>query len=64
MLNAMAGAVNDYRGTYNVTNYRWFALRDTDSSSPDFQEQFGLVHTDYTPKPGFAAYRALIAADG
>ncbi len=64
MLNAMAGAVNDYRGSYNVTDYRWFALRDTDSASPDFQEQFGLVHTDYTAKPAFAAYRALIAADG
>ena len=64
MLNAMAGAASDYRGTYNVTDYRWFGLRDVDSSSPNFQEQFGLTHTDYTPKPAFGSYRALIAADG
>jgi hypothetical protein len=64
MLSALAGAANDYRGTYNVTDYRWFGLRDADSTSPNFQQQFGLVHTDYTAKPAFASYQALIAAAG
>ena len=33
-LRLMLGAVHDFRGTYNVTDYRWFNLRDSDTSSP------------------------------
>ena len=61
-LRAMIGAVQDFRGTYNVSDYRWFNLRDADSSSPNFQQNFGLLHDDDTPKPAFAAYRQLVAA--
>jgi hypothetical protein len=61
VLGTMVNAFNDFRGTYNVTDYRWFDLRDADSSSPNFQQQFGLLHDDYTPKPAFAAYAALVA---
>ncbi|HEV3228986.1 MAG TPA: hypothetical protein VGY97_05895 [Solirubrobacteraceae bacterium] len=60
-LGTMVNAFNDFRGTYNVTDYRWFDLRDADSSSPNFQQQFGLLHDDYSPKPAFGAYRALVA---
>jgi hypothetical protein len=60
VLAAMVQAVDDLRGTYNVSDYRWFNLRDADSSSPNFQQQFGLLHDDYSPKPAFASYRALV----
>ena len=59
-LEAMIGAVNDYRASYNVSDYRWFGLRDADSASPNFQQQYGLMRDDYTPKPAFEAYRRRI----
>jgi hypothetical protein len=60
----MVGAVNSYRANFNVTDYRWFDLRDADSASPNFQQQYGLTRDDYTPKPAFAAYRDLVALFG
>jgi hypothetical protein len=57
----MVNAVNTYRANYNVTNHFWFDLRDADSSSPNFQQQYGLMKHDYTPKPAFGAFRELIA---
>ena len=56
----MVGAVNEFRGTYNVTDYRWFDLRDHRSSSANFQHQYGLLRDDYTPKPAFEVYRELV----
>lgn len=64
VLETMVGAVNDLRGAYGVTDYRWFDLRDADSSSPNFQQQFGLLRDDYSPKPAFASYGDLVAALG
>ena len=61
ILQAMVGAVNDFRGTFNVTDYRWFDLRDHRTSSTNFQHHYGLLEDDYTPKPAFAAYAKLIA---
>jgi hypothetical protein len=63
-LREMTGAVCDYRANYNVTDYRWFSLRDGDSSAPDFQQQYGLLRDDYSPKPAFEAYRQAISACG
>jgi len=60
-MRQMVGAVHDFRGTYNVTDYRWFDLRDHRSSSSNFQHQYGLLRDDYTPKPAFGVYRELIA---
>jgi hypothetical protein len=60
-LREMVGAVNRFRGTYNVTDYRWFDLRDHLTSDPNFQRHYGLLRDDYTPKPAFAAYRELVA---
>ncbi|MFN8161019.1 MAG: hypothetical protein U0R52_08280 [Solirubrobacterales bacterium] len=59
-LRAMVGAVNRFRGTFGVTDYRWFSLRDHNSSSPNFQHHYGLLRDDYTPKPAFGEYRRLI----
>jgi len=61
-LRSMVQAFSDLRGTYDVSDYRWFNLRDADSTSPNFQQHFGLLHDDYSPKPAFAAYRDLVAA--
>jgi hypothetical protein len=63
-LREMVLAVHDYRAVYNVTDYRWFTLRDSNSSDPNFQQQYGIMRDDYTPKPAFWAYRELIAALG
>lgn len=64
VLETMVEAFNDFRGFYNVSDYRWFDLRDADSSSVNFQQQFGLLRDDYSAKPAFDAYRRLVAADG
>jgi hypothetical protein len=61
VLEAMVRAVSDFRGTYHVSDYRWFNLRDGDSSSPQPFQHFGLMTDDYTPKPAFGRYRRLVA---
>lgn len=60
-MRQMVGAVHDFRGTYNVTDYRWFDLRDHNSSGPNFQQHYGLLLDDYTPKPAFSVYRQLVS---
>jgi hypothetical protein len=60
VMRTLVQAVNDYRGTYNVSDYRWFNLRDGDSTSPNFQVRYGLLHDDYSEKPAFAVYRDLV----
>jgi hypothetical protein len=61
-MRQMVGAVHDFRGTYHVTDYRWFDLRDHSSSSPNFQHRYGLLNDDYSRKLAFGAYRALVHA--
>jgi hypothetical protein len=58
-----------YSGTFNITDYRWFNLRDSNSGPPSSLlgptfASFGLLRDDYTEKPSFAAYRAGIAFCG
>jgi hypothetical protein len=60
-LQTMVGAVQDFRGTYDISDYRWFDLRDSDSTSPNFQQRYGLLRDDYSEKPAFGAYRDLVA---
>jgi hypothetical protein len=63
-LERMIRAAHRYRGTFNLTKLNWFSLRDSVSSVPSFQQQWGLLRDDYEPKPAFAAYRRLIARLG
>ena len=49
-----------YRGTYGLTDFRWFGLRDNNSSGPDYQSYFGLLDDQYGPKPAFGEYRRLV----
>jgi hypothetical protein len=59
-LQTMVRAVHDFRGTYGVTDYRWFDLRDHNSASANFQHHYGLLRDDYSAKPAFEAYRRLV----
>ncbi len=68
-LQQLVQAVHDYSGTYGITDYRWFNLRDSTESPPatligaTFSSD-GLMRADYSAKPSFGAYRALIGALG
>jgi len=53
-----------YRGTYGLTDFRWFGLRDNNSAGPDFQSYFGLLDDEYRPKPAFGEYRRLVGRFG
>jgi hypothetical protein len=63
-VTAMKAAVSTVfanRSIYGVTDFRWFDLRDADSSSPTFESRYGLMRDDYSPKAGFSVYRKLVA---
>jgi hypothetical protein len=60
----MIRAANDFRGTYNVSDYRWFNLRDANTSDPPIAQHFGLLRDDYTEKPAFATVAKLYAELG
>jgi hypothetical protein len=68
-LAELVRAVHDYSRTFNITDYRWFNLRDSSSTppatliNPSFSS-YGLLRADYSRKPSFATYRALIAQFG
>jgi hypothetical protein len=70
-LTQLVNAAQAYSGTFGLTDYRWFNLRDSNSSStgslPGAAATFatdGLLRADYSPKPSFTAFRAAIARLG
>jgi hypothetical protein len=63
-LSAFVRTSVDYRGTYNITDFNWFDLRDNNSHGPNFQSYFGLLRDNYSSKPAFGVYRKLIARYG
>jgi hypothetical protein len=64
VLAAMVQAVHDVRGRFGVTDLRWFDLRDADSSSGHREHHYGLLRTDFSPKPAFATFRRLVQTLG
>jgi len=60
ILESMVRTVDEFHGTYNVTDYRWSNLRDADSASRDFQQRYGLVDSAYREKPSFGVFRTLV----
>lgn len=68
-LRQLVQAAQAYSGTFNITDYRWFNLRDTTSTGPatlvgaTFSSD-GLLDDSYAPKPSFGVYRSLIANSG
>jgi hypothetical protein len=68
-LTQLVHAAYDYSGTFHVTDYRWFNLRDAVSTGPETLSGLtfasdGLLRSDYTRKPAFGDYRSLIASLG
>jgi hypothetical protein len=61
-LTAEVEAVTDYSEAYNVNAYNGFDLRDADSSSSSFEDQYGLMTDSYTPKPAFGVYQQLVSS--
>lgn len=61
---SMVDAVRAVGGTYHVTDYRWFNLRDNDSAGHGTFDQDGLLLDTYAPKPAYAAYQRLLRDDG
>jgi hypothetical protein len=59
-LRNVVDAVHDFRGTYNVSDYRWFNLRDADTDDPRLAQRYGLIESDYDRKPAFGAYQRLV----
>jgi Ca2+-binding RTX toxin-like protein len=53
-------AIHRYSGALGVTDYRWFNLRDNDSTGTDLFDAVGLLRDDYSEKPAFAALRTAI----
>ncbi len=64
VMKAAVEAVVALRSRYGVVGYRWFDLRDADSSVPSFESRYGIMRDDYSPKAGFTAYRDLVARHG
>jgi hypothetical protein len=60
ILRVMIQAVHDFRGTYNVSDYRWFNLRDSHTRDPGVFQNAGLLEDDYDEKPAFGVYRELV----
>jgi hypothetical protein len=70
-LEQLVAAVRAYAGTFDVTDYRWFNLRDSTTSPatslPGLATTFatdGLLRDDYLAKPAYAAYQTAIATYG
>ena len=59
-LTGMIDAVHKLSGKYNVTDYRWFNLRDNDSTGNGTFDQDGLLLDDYAQKSSYAAFYAEI----
>jgi hypothetical protein len=63
-LNSTLDSVYRYSGTLGVTDYRWFNLRDNDSTGTDLFDAVGLLRDDYSEKPAFGTYRSWIERIG
>ncbi len=63
-LTQIVDTVRSAAKTFNVSDYRWFNLRDNLSTTTAFGETSGLLTDDYARKPSFYAYRRLIARFG
>jgi hypothetical protein len=63
-LEDMVRSAASVAGTYGVTDYRWFNLRDNRTGSPGMFDTTGVLHDDYSEKPAFGRYRDLVAAAG
>lgn len=68
-LRQLVEAVHAYSATYNITDYRWFNLRDSTDQGPATHAPLtfstdGLLLANYRRKQSFAAYRQMIGRFG
>lgn len=56
--------ISQLRGRYDITDYRWFDLKDSDSASTAIEHQYGVLRDDGKPKPAFAALASLVSKLG
>jgi hypothetical protein len=63
-LRGMVHAARRYAGTYDVTDYRWFNLRDNASQGSGLFDQDGLLRDNYARKPSYRALRTFIRRHG
>jgi hypothetical protein len=64
VLEVIIRTVHRLRAELNVTHWQLFTLRDADSAKDDLFHQFGVLRSDYSPKPAFHVLRRLIAELG
>ncbi|MFB9235577.1 hypothetical protein ACFFWC_08500 [Plantactinospora siamensis] len=64
VLETIIRTAHRLRGELNVTHWQLFTLRDADSSKDDLFHRFGVLRSDYSPKPAFHTLRRLIAELG
>jgi hypothetical protein len=62
VLESIIAAVRTDAEDLNIIQYTLFGLRDADSTQLSPFHRFGILHSDYAPKPGFAAYRRMAGA--
>jgi hypothetical protein len=62
-LRSMVNTLHRIAGSENVTDYRWFTLRDNSSTGTGTFDQDGLMTDHYQPKPSFVTFRRLIRRD-
>jgi hypothetical protein len=68
-LRQLIQAVHDYSATDNITDYRWFNLRDSTDQGPATHEPLtfstdGLLMANYKRKTSFGAYRRMLGRFG
>jgi hypothetical protein len=63
-LSSTLDAVHAQSGTYNVTDYRYFNLRDNRSTGLDLFDNVGLLFDDYRPKAALGTLHDAIARYG
>ncbi len=63
-LESTIEATYAYSGTLGITDYRYFNLRDNRPDGSDLFDNVGLLRADYSPKPAFDTYRALVQRYG
>jgi hypothetical protein len=53
VLETVVRTVHRLRAELNITHWQLFTLRDADSSRDDLFHRFGVLRSDYSPKPAF-----------
>jgi len=63
-LVSMVTSLHRIAGSEHVTDYRWFTLRDNDSTGSGTFDQDGLLTDTYRRKPAYTAFHRLIVRFG